>query len=150
MFGERPIDAQMMHLNAYEDGRDPDGFDISVQRMSVYVQRNLGPPGRVSPDQDVKNCLLDPAACASIPASKIPVHTVQSLALTRPLRAAFVSVSWNQRSANVNNCLTGWKSCYLLVLLDRSTVHRVLSRSCMRPTQYEAPRLSSQRLTNHA
>lgn len=44
-----------MHLNSWPDGSNPPGFDVSVQRMSVYVQRNLGPPGQVSPDQDVKN-----------------------------------------------------------------------------------------------
>lgn len=44
-----------MHLNAYEDSRSPHGYDVSVQRMSVYIQRNLGPPTRVSPDVDVKN-----------------------------------------------------------------------------------------------
>lgn len=55
IFGEKPIDAQMMHLNAWEETQNPDGYDVSVQRMSVYVQRNLGPPGRVSPEQQVKN-----------------------------------------------------------------------------------------------
>ena len=55
VFGNKPIDAQMMHLNSWQDGSTPHGFDVSVQRMSVYVQRNLGPVGRVSPDQDVKN-----------------------------------------------------------------------------------------------
>ena len=55
VFGDKPIDAQMMHLNAWPDSRSPHGYDVSVQRMSVYVQRNLGPPGRVSPDQEVKN-----------------------------------------------------------------------------------------------
>ena len=55
VFGDKPIDAQMMHLNAWEDSRSPDGYDVSVQRMSVYVQRHLGPPGRVSPEQQVKN-----------------------------------------------------------------------------------------------
>jgi hypothetical protein len=54
-FGDKPVDAQMMHLDAWSDSSNPDGYDISVQRMSVYVQRSLGPPGRVSPDQDIKN-----------------------------------------------------------------------------------------------
>lgn len=54
--GEQPVvEAKMMHLDAYEDGRNPYGYDVSVQRVSVYVQRNLGPPGRVSPDDEVKN-----------------------------------------------------------------------------------------------
>lgn len=53
--GSRPVDAKIMHLNAYEDSRSPYGYDVSVQRMSVYVQRNLGPPNRISPDIDVKN-----------------------------------------------------------------------------------------------
>ena len=55
VFGDKPIDAQMMHLNAWEDTRSPNGYDVSVQRMSVYVQRNLGPPGRVSPEQEIKS-----------------------------------------------------------------------------------------------
>nr|POE54302.1 hypothetical protein CFP56_41241 [Quercus suber] len=54
-FGKKPLDAKVMHLNAYEDSRSPHGYDASVQRMSVYVQRNLGPPGRLSPDVDIKN-----------------------------------------------------------------------------------------------
>ncbi|KAK4497841.1 hypothetical protein PRZ48_010495 [Zasmidium cellare] len=49
------VDAKIMHLNAYEDSRSPYGYDVSVQRMSVYVQRNLGPPNHISPDIDVKN-----------------------------------------------------------------------------------------------
>lgn len=56
MFGSgKPIEAHLMHLNAWEESHNPDGYDVSVQRMSVYVQRNLGPPGRVSPEQQVKN-----------------------------------------------------------------------------------------------
>ena len=55
IFGDKPINAHLMHLNAWSDSRSPHGYDISVQRMSVYVQRNLDPPGFVSPDQDVKN-----------------------------------------------------------------------------------------------
>ena len=55
VLGDKPIDAQMMHLNAWEDAQSPDGYDVSVQRMSVYVQRNLGPPGRVSPEQEIKS-----------------------------------------------------------------------------------------------
>lgn len=51
----RPVDAKMMHLKSFEDSRSPYGFDVSVQRISVYVQRSLGPPGRVSPDADVKS-----------------------------------------------------------------------------------------------
>jgi len=50
---DRPVDAKMMHLKAYEDVRSSDGFDVSVQRLSTYVQRKLGHPGRVSPDVDV-------------------------------------------------------------------------------------------------
>ncbi|WPH00093.1 Hypothetical protein R9X50_00291600 [Acrodontium crateriforme] len=59
-FGGGPIDAQMMHLNAYEDGRNPYGYDASVQRLSVYIQRNLGPPRRISPADDVKNPYAKP------------------------------------------------------------------------------------------
>ncbi|KAK5114447.1 hypothetical protein LTR62_002382 [Meristemomyces frigidus] len=55
VFGGRPVDAKMMHLNAYEDDKSPHGYDVSVQRLSVYVQRSLGPPGRVSPDVEVRN-----------------------------------------------------------------------------------------------
>jgi len=55
VFGDKPIDAKMMHLNAYEDSHSPHGYDVSVQRVSVYVQRTLGPPGRVSPDIEVRN-----------------------------------------------------------------------------------------------
>ena len=55
VFGDKPIDAQMMHLNAWSDGSNPDGYDVSVQRMSVYVQRNLGPPGQISPEENIKN-----------------------------------------------------------------------------------------------
>lgn len=50
-FGDKPIDAQMMHLDSYSDGRSPHGYDVSVQRMSVYIQRNLGPPDHVSPEE---------------------------------------------------------------------------------------------------
>nr|POE93565.1 hypothetical protein CFP56_19577 [Quercus suber] len=60
VFGERPIDAKVMHLNAYEDSRSPHGYDASMQRMSVYIQRNLGPPGRLSPDVDIKNPYAKP------------------------------------------------------------------------------------------
>lgn len=45
-------DAHFMHLDAYEDSKSPEGYDISVQRLSVYVQRSLGVPGRVSSDDD--------------------------------------------------------------------------------------------------
>lgn len=55
VFGNKPIDAKMMHLNAYDDSHSPHGYDVSVQRLSVYVQRTLGPPGRVSPDIEVRN-----------------------------------------------------------------------------------------------
>ena len=55
VFGDKPVDAKMMSLNAYEDSSNPYGHDVSVQRLSVYVQRNLGPPGRVSPDVEVKS-----------------------------------------------------------------------------------------------
>ncbi|KAK5137967.1 hypothetical protein LTR08_005764 [Meristemomyces frigidus] len=54
-FGEQRIDGKMMHLNVHEDSRSPYGYDVSVQRFSVYVQRTLGPPGRVSPDVEMKN-----------------------------------------------------------------------------------------------
>ncbi|KXT17840.1 hypothetical protein AC579_5356 [Pseudocercospora musae] len=56
--GIKPADCNMMHLNPYdtnEDSRSPFGYDVSVQRLSVYIQRNLGPPGRVSPEENVKN-----------------------------------------------------------------------------------------------
>ncbi|KAK4556046.1 hypothetical protein LTR86_006742 [Recurvomyces mirabilis] len=55
IFGDRPVEAKMMHLNAYDDSRSPYGYDVSVQRLSVYVQRSLGPRGIVSPDMDVRN-----------------------------------------------------------------------------------------------
>ena len=38
----KPVDARMMHLNAYEDSKSPYGYDVSIQRLSLYVQRNLG------------------------------------------------------------------------------------------------------------
>ncbi|KAK4548977.1 hypothetical protein LTR36_008750 [Oleoguttula mirabilis] len=55
VFGDKPVDAKMMHLDVHEDSRNPYGYDVSVQRLSVYVQRTLGPPGRVSPDIEVRN-----------------------------------------------------------------------------------------------
>lgn len=56
MAGEGPVDAKLMHLNVYEDNQHaPYGYATCVQRLSVYVQRNLGPPSRVSPDIDIKN-----------------------------------------------------------------------------------------------
>ena len=53
--GQKPKDAHIMHLNSWADGSSPQGYDVSVQRMNVYVQRNLGPPGRLSPEDNVKN-----------------------------------------------------------------------------------------------
>lgn len=53
--GHEPIDAKMMHLNAHDDSRSPHGWDVSVQRLSVYIQRSLGSPCRVSPDIDIRN-----------------------------------------------------------------------------------------------
>lgn len=55
VFGDKPIDAKMIHLDAWSDSSNPQGYDVSVQRVSVYVQRNLGPLGKVDSDQDVKN-----------------------------------------------------------------------------------------------
>lgn len=55
VFGKKPLDAHMMHLNAYDDGSSPHGYDVSVQRLNVYVQRNLGPARPVSPDDQKKN-----------------------------------------------------------------------------------------------
>ncbi|KAK5168798.1 uncharacterized protein LTR77_006107 [Saxophila tyrrhenica] len=55
VLSDKEIDAKMMHLDAWSDSSNPQGYDVSVQRMSVYVQRHLGPPGRLSPDQDVRN-----------------------------------------------------------------------------------------------
>ena len=59
VFGDKPVDAKMMHLNSYEDSRSPYGHDISIQRLSVYVQRNIGPiKTKVSSAQGVKNPYL--------------------------------------------------------------------------------------------
>jgi hypothetical protein len=55
MRAERPVEAKMMHLNSYEDGPSPYGFDVSVQRLSVYVQRNIGAAARASPEIEFKN-----------------------------------------------------------------------------------------------
>lgn len=55
IFGEMPVDAKMMHLDVHDDSRSPHGYDVSVQRLSVYVQRTLGAPGQVSPDVEIKN-----------------------------------------------------------------------------------------------
>ena len=60
VFGEKPIDAKMMHLDAYEDSHSPHGYDASVQRISVYVQRSLGPAGQVSPELDPKSPYAKP------------------------------------------------------------------------------------------
>ncbi|KAI7164882.1 hypothetical protein KC349_g376 [Hortaea werneckii] len=60
IFSRKPVDAKMMHLNAYEDSRTPYGWDVSVQRLSVYVQRSLGKPGKVSPDIEIRNPYAKP------------------------------------------------------------------------------------------
>ncbi|KAK3709938.1 hypothetical protein LTR37_010557 [Vermiconidia calcicola] len=44
VFGDKSIDAQMLHLNAWSDERNPDGYD-----------RNLGPRAETTPDQEIKN-----------------------------------------------------------------------------------------------
>jgi hypothetical protein len=41
--------ANMMHLNAYEDDINPHGYDVAVQRISVYVQTSLGPASLETP-----------------------------------------------------------------------------------------------------
>ncbi|KAF2718442.1 hypothetical protein K431DRAFT_348692 [Polychaeton citri CBS 116435] len=53
--GAERLDARVMHLNTYEDSSSPHGYDTSFQRMSVYVQRSLGQPGDISPEQGVEN-----------------------------------------------------------------------------------------------
>lgn len=57
--GGRTVEAKLLHLNAYEDGHSPHGFDVSVQRVSVYAQRSLGPASlHLSPDVDIRNPYL--------------------------------------------------------------------------------------------
>lgn len=56
---DRSLEAKLLHLNAYEDGRSPYGYDVSLQRVSVYVQRSLGPASlHLSPDVDIRNPYL--------------------------------------------------------------------------------------------
>ncbi|EME42640.1 hypothetical protein DOTSEDRAFT_89975 [Dothistroma septosporum NZE10] len=53
---EGPVDAKLMHLDGYEDNQHASyGYNTCVQRLSVYVHRDLGPPSKVSPDIDIKN-----------------------------------------------------------------------------------------------
>ncbi|SMR56379.1 unnamed protein product [Zymoseptoria tritici ST99CH_3D1] len=58
----KPTPARLMHLNAYDDAKSPHGYDISIQRVSVYVQRDLGEASHASPDVAVKNPYAKPDA----------------------------------------------------------------------------------------
>lgn len=52
---QKPVRAQMMHLDAWSDSTNPAGYDVSIQRLSTYVQRNLGPPKPIDSDQHTRN-----------------------------------------------------------------------------------------------
>jgi hypothetical protein len=50
----------MMHLNAYDEDRNPQGYDVAVQRISAYIQSNLGPASlQTPPGVLVENPYLD-------------------------------------------------------------------------------------------
>ena len=54
-FGQKPLESRMMHLDAYVDSRSPSGYDVSVQRLNVYVQRSLGDTKPLSPEDQKRN-----------------------------------------------------------------------------------------------
>jgi hypothetical protein len=50
----------LIHLDAYEEDSNPQGYDVAVQRISVYVQSNLGPASlQTPPGVLVENPYLD-------------------------------------------------------------------------------------------
>jgi hypothetical protein len=52
--------ANLIHLDAYEEDSNPQGYDVAVQRISVYVQSNLGPASlQTPPGVLVENPYLD-------------------------------------------------------------------------------------------
>lgn len=64
---EEERDWKLMELQFWNDDNNPaHGYDVYVQRLSVYVQRNEGPVN-LSPDEDMKNPYLHDGRNGSLP-----------------------------------------------------------------------------------